>query len=376
MSRELTRPMMFRPALKDKIWGGQRLGRMYHLAETHRSIGEAWLVEESLCATGGAYPGHTLHEIVNLEASAILGARGLAAGCSSVTQVCHFPLLIKLLDAADVLSVQVHPDDTYAQRREGQPFGKCEAWLVLEAEPGAKIIHGFKSRLSRDELRDLIEHNRLAEVLQEVEVKPGDVVLNTPGTVHALGAGLLVYELQQFSDLTYRLYDWGRLEAGRPRTLHIDQSLDVADLEPLSQHQIEPVTVQEVGVTRAYMVATPYFAGELLTIEGVSTEDTRAATFHIVTALRGEGSVTYTEDGHNHDLNLSAGESIVVPACLGRYHLVATHQPWIVAKAYVPDLLADIAQPLLARGVAPSSIAQLGGDGDRSALRRLLATQQ
>lgn len=375
MSEKPNEPLKFRPHLKDKIWGGKRLGRMYRVADSQRRIGEAWLIEDSVAVTGGALDGLTLSEAVSRDPAGILGTLGQAAGCgespASAAALCRFPLLIKLLDASDVLSVQVHPDDAYARAREGQPFGKCEVWYVLEAEPGAQIIHGFKRRLSRDELRQAITQGRLADVLETVQVKPGDIVLNTPGTVHALGAGMLVYELQQFSDLTYRLYDWGRLENGRPRALHIDQSIEVADLAPFERHTIEPLVVSDAGVKRAYFAATRHFAGEILTIVSASAQQTTGASFHTLTALRGEGSVVYAE---SRLMSLAAGESVIIPANLGDYQIVASSRPFVVARAYVPDLMQDIAQPLLARGIPAEAIAQLGGDGDRSDLRRLLAT--
>ncbi len=375
MSEEPDQPLKFRPDLRDKIWGGRRLGRMYRVGDSQRRIGEAWLIEDSVVVSGGALDGLPLSEIVRRDPAGVLGTLGQAAGCEAspngAAAICRFPLLIKLLDAADALSVQVHPDDAYARAREGQPFGKCEVWYVLEAEPGAQIIHGFKRRMSRDTLRQVIAEGRLADALETVPVKPGDVVLNTPGTVHALGAGMLVYELQQFSDLTYRLYDWGRLENGRPRALHIDQSIEVADLTPFERHTIEPVVLSDAGVKRACIAATRHFAGEILTIVSASAQQTTGASFHTLTALRGEGSVVH---GAGRLMPLVAGESLVIPASLGAYQIVAASRPFVIARAYVPDLMEDIARPLLARGVSAEAIAQLGGDGDRSDLRRLLAT--
>jgi len=375
MSEKPNQPLKFKPDLKEKIWGGKRLGRMYRVADSGRRIGEAWLIEDTVAVSDGPLAGLTMSEIVRRDPAGILGTLGQAAGCGAspagAAAICRFPLLIKLLDASDVLSVQVHPDDAYARAREQQPFGKCEVWYVLEAEPGAQIIHGFKHHMSRDALRQAISEGRLADVLETVRVKPGDVVLNTPGTVHALGAGMLVYELQQFSDLTYRLYDWGRLENGRPRALHIDQSIEVADLAPFERHTIEPVTLSEAGFTRTCFAATRHFAGEIITIVSASAQQTTGASFHTLTALRGEGSIVF---GEGRLTPLLAGESVVIPASLGAYQLVAASRPFVIARAYVPDLMDDIVRPLLARGVPAEAIAQLGGDGGRSDLRRLLAT--
>jgi mannose-6-phosphate isomerase len=209
--------------------------------------------------------------------------------------------------------------------------------------------------------------------MQEVEVKPGDVVLNTPGTVHALGKGMLIYELQQSSDLTYRLYDWDRVSDGVPRPLHIDQSIDVADLAPFAAHKIQPVAFQEHGLTRAVLSACRYFAAELLTFQaaGAATEErTDGSTFHLLTALRGQGTLRWETGGEG--MALRQGESALVPASLGPYTLRADGEGFAAVKAWVPDLAADIVKPLLARGIPAERIAQLGGDGARSDLRAVL----
>jgi len=355
----MRQPLKFTPILKDKIWGGRRLGRMYGADASRRLIGEAWLVDESAVVAEGPQAGTSLREVARADPAGVMGSR--AAGGRQ-----DFPLLVKLLDADDVLSVQVHPDDAYAQAREGLPFGKCEVWLVLEAEPGASIIHGFRRRLTRDELRRAIAEGRLVDEMQQVEVKAGDVVLNTPGTVHALGKGMLIYELQQSSDLTYRLYDWGRLSDGVPRPLHIEQSIEVSDLQPFAAHKIQPVAFHEPGLTRAILSACRYFAAELLTLHTASAacdERTDGATFHILTALNGQALLRCGSEAAATALR--QGESALIPADLGAYVLQADGGACAVVKAWVPDLVEEIVRPLLARGIPAARIAQLGGDGER-----------
>jgi mannose-6-phosphate isomerase len=359
-------PLKFKPILKDKIWGGRRLGRMYGTDDPRRQIGEAWLVDESAVVAEGPQAGTPLRQMARADPAGLTGTR--AAGGR-----LDFPLLVKLLDAEDVLSVQVHPDDAYARAREGQPFGKCEVWCVLEAEPGASIIHGFRRRLTRDELRQAIAESRLVDEMQQVEVKPGDVVLNTPGTVHALGKGILIYELQQSSDLTYRLYDWDRLSDGVPRPLHIEQSIEVSDLQPFSAHKIQPVAFHEPGLTRAILSACRYFAVELLTFHTASAacgERTDGATCHILTALSGRALLRCGPGAAA--VALRQGESALIPADLGAYALQADGGACAVVKAWVPDLAEDIVRPLLAQGIPAARIAQLGGDGERSDLRAVL----
>ena len=360
-----SQPLKFTPSLREKIWGGRRLGRMYRAPDPDRLYGEAWLIDDRVAAADGPLAGQQLRDIAGAAPADVLGSRNVTEELSA------FPLLIKFLDAEDVLSVQVHPDDAYARRYEGQPFGKCEVWYVLEAEPGARIIHGFKAPLTKEDLRRVIAEGRLVEAMQEVEVRPGDVVMNTPGTVHALGKGMLIYELQQSSDLTYRLYDWDRQSEGAPRPLHIEPSIAVADLAPFTQHKTQPVVLAEAGVTRTVFAACRYFAAEMLSIPGAahSPQATTGATFHVLTALSGQGTITC---GAGAVTTLSAGESALVPANLGPYRVEARSDPFVVIKAYVPDLMDDIVRPLRAYGISGEQIAQLGGDARRSDLRSLV----
>lgn len=354
-------PLKLAPNLKDKIWGGRQLNRMYRVEDERRHIGEAWLADENNRVVNGAYSGRLLNDVMLDSPTGMLGSRNLALSGSS------FPLLVKFLDAADVLSVQVHPDDGYARKREGQRFGKCEVWYILEAAPGAKIIHGFKQPMSREELRRVIAEGRLMEAMEEVEVRAGDIVLNTPGTVHALGAGILVYELQQSSDLTYRLFDWNRKAEGAPRPLHIDQSVDVADLAPFSEHKIQPVVLETRAVKRTFLAACRYFAAELLRVARRADENTGGASFHAITALSGKGQLS---GAGQPPVALNAGETILAPAGLGEYCIETVGDPLTAIKAYVPDLPADIVQPLKQGGIPLRRIVQLGGDPARSDLRQ------
>jgi mannose-6-phosphate isomerase len=278
-----------------------------------------------------------------------------------------FPLLAKLIDAREQLSVQVHPDDAYAQEHEGEPFGKAEAWYIVAAEPGACLIHGITTPLARSEAEKAIRTGALRGMLKYVPVSAGDVIMNPPGTIHALGEGLVLYEIQQSSDLTYRLYDWDRNDPNRP--LHIQKSLDVADWEPLSTHKTRVVDMDGPGYRRTLLAACQYFAAELLRLESPVVERPEGECFHVLTVLQGSGSVHYGRS-LSSQVDLSPGDSTLIPAGLAEYRLQARDVPLQVIKAYVPDLLNDIINPLRRRGIPIETIVQLGGEPRNSDLLR------
>ena len=355
-------PLRFSVLPKEKVWGGSRVAEFLGQGIwADRQIGEVWIVWDQLRVASGVFAGKTLASLVRQDPLSILGSR-LATGQDPV-----FPLLVKILDTREMLSVQVHPDDGYAQAHEGQPFGKAEVWYVLDAEPQSRLIHGVKRSLTRAEAKQAIETGKLQEVLDYVQVAPGDVILNAAGTIHALGGGILLYELQQSADLTYRLYDWDRRDPSRP--LHLRESLDVARLEPFAAHKIEPIEVLEEGVTRAYLCACKHFAAELLTVRSCARERPAGVCFHALTVLRGGGLLRYGSDSRR-PVVLGPGGSWLIPAALDEYELQATGiEPLVLIKAYVPDLLDDILIPLRQKGFSEEAIIQLGGDAQSSDLR-------
>ena len=190
-------------------------------------VGESWetAVESVVC--NAPYTGMTLGEMTARLGESLLGHRAVAMFGQ------RFPLLAKFIDARQWLSVQVHPDDVYAAAHEHGKLGKTEMWYILHAEAGAQVVYGLKREASRDEVRAAIQRNRLEDLLHMAEVTAGDVIFVPAGTVHAIGGGITLYELQEYSDVTYRLYDYGRLQAnGQPRELHIDASLEVMRMVP------------------------------------------------------------------------------------------------------------------------------------------------
>jgi mannose-6-phosphate isomerase len=359
LERDELYPLKFSTLAKEKVWGGHRLAKSFREGlPADRRIGEIWLVWDQLQIEDGPLRGVKLADLIEAHPEAILGSR-------LAQQVTAFPHLVKLIDAQEQLSVQVHPTDEYAQQREGEPFGKAEAWYIVDAEPDARLIHGVKTPLTRAEAEEAVRNGTLRDLVQYVHVTAGDVVMNPAGTVHAIGGGILLYEIQQSSDLTYRLYDWDRHDPNRP--LHIEKSLDVADLQPLDTHKVQPVDIKESGGTRSFLVACRYFAAEMLRVRSEIQERPAGLCFHTLTILQGTGSLKYGPSLATQ-VNLSRGDSVLVPAGLRKYELKTGGEPLMAIKAYVPDLRKDIVRTLCEQGIPASTIVQLGGDPRRSDL--------
>lgn len=285
------------------MWGGQRL----HAAE--KPIGEAWIVYEHNRIAGGPWAGRTLAEVAVERGAALLGAAVVARTGT------RFPLLIKLLDCNDWLSIQVHPNDAQAARLEGEGlFGKTEAWHVLEAAPGAKLIAGVKSGTSAAALERAIRDGSVLQLAQEQAVRAGDTVYMPAGTMHALGPGLLIYEVQQTSDITYRVWDWNR-PASAGRALHIEQSIAVTDPSAAGDvRHLRPM----LDVDAQQVVTCPYFTLDVLATGAETLAlDTRGQSFHAVTAIAGEVVV---ECG-GESAALKPFDTALVPAGAGAYVL-------------------------------------------------------
>lgn len=228
------KPFRLNAPCKDYLWGGNKL-REYGKISDKDIIAESWELSchpdgESIIADGD-YAGRTL--------SAFLAEHPEALG-TNCEQFDRFPVLVKLIDARDNLSVQVHPDDAYALANEGE-YGKTEMWYIVEAEEGAELIYGFKDSITKEEFRRAIEENTLLDRVNRVPVKQGDVFFIEAGTLHAIGKGILIAEIQQNSNTTYRVYDYGRIGAdGKPRELHVEKALDVTNLTPAKAQECCP----------------------------------------------------------------------------------------------------------------------------------------
>ncbi len=289
------------PEYRDYVWGGGRLRPGID------PTAEAWVVWEEDRVRSGDLAGRTLREISDQFGASLLGQRTVARTGK------RFPILIKLLDCAQWLSLQVHPNDKQAIELEGSgQFGKTEAWHILEAKPDARLIAGVKSSTSPDILADAIRKRSVIEHVQYAEVSAGDTIFMPASTLHALGPGLLLYEIQQSSDLTYRVYDWGRPETEK-RRLHIEKSIQVTRAD--FSAQVKPAPVGGDG-SQQILVQCDYFSLELLSAVSNSIQlDTRAETFHAITMIEGRGLLQSGDER----VELEKFQTVVVPADLGRY---------------------------------------------------------
>lgn len=347
-------PLLFEPVLKEKIWGGDTLYKKYGIKLPSSNIGESWNIachENGMSiVSNGPLKGMTLEKIIELYDRELLGT---SLGEEHMEK---FPLLIKLLDATDILSVQVHPDDSYANAHENGELGKTEMWYVIDAKPGASLVYGVERGTTKEEFRAAIEGGYLEKYLRRLEVEAGDVVFMPAGMVHAIGAGILICEIQQNSDTTYRVYDWNRLGAdGEPRPLHIDRALDVIDFEgKYDREKLEGLTIVEGDVERTYYIATKYFAIEKLSIEGQARECADGSKFYCLSAVEGSGAIVY--DGGS--VEFTGGQSILIPANLGQYTIEGN---CIIIKAYIPEVEKDIVSPLLDRGYRREELSSIVG---------------
>lgn len=314
--------LRFRPILKEKIWGGRRMAEVFGRELPAEKIGESWEVSglrEALTpVAGGPFMGADLYRLASARGEEVFGPE-LASRCRE-----NFPLLVKYIDASDVLSVQVHPGDEYAQSR-GLPNGKSEAWVVVAADEGGHVYRGFAPGVGEEDFRAALESNdraRVGDCLKKVPVKPGDVIDLPAGTVHAIGGGLLLYEVQQSSDATYRVYDWGRLGLdGEPRELHLEEAWDVMDFGDTGPDLLagaEADAGEDAGPARRLYRESAPFHLEVARGEGEAAVRPPSDRFEIVSVLSGEGSfVSPGGDG----TRLAAGDSALVPACWDGYRV-------------------------------------------------------
>ncbi len=294
-----------KPACKDYLWGGHKLVEKYNIDYQGEICAEAWTLSchrdgESKIADG-IFEGLTLSELIEKEGKEILG--------KNCMKYQDFPILIKLIDAKKALSIQVHPDDEYALKNENQ-YGKTEMWLVLEAEDGAFLYQGFEKEITKQEFESRIKDNTLTEVLHKEYVKPGDVIFIKPGMLHSIGEGILLAEIQQNSNVTYRIYDYGRVGAdGKPRQLHIKQSVDVTRLE----------RPEKFVPSKNHLVECEFFCVDRIEVEDNSTLEDFADETSFVSLLVTDGNGTITQG--DETITIKKGDSLFIAANSGIFCL-------------------------------------------------------
>lgn len=315
-------PLQFAPVFKDYPWGGRNLETVLGRQIPDGIVAESWEISAhpngQTEVIAGPLAGLTLAEVQEKLGEDLLGSRNRHALAMN-----KFPLLIKLLDANQWLSVQVHPDDEYGLAHEGE-YGKTEMWVVIHAEPGAELIYGLKPGADRDLFASAVEAGQSEALLHRVPVTTGDVVFVPAGAVHSLGPGILVAEIQQNSDTTYRIYDWGRLgNDGKPRPLHIAQALDVIDWGQIEPGTVRPRLISDGsrGLHHEVIGESAYFRTERLGMSAGSRYADRCAgeSFQIWAVLSGRATLTWAGD----PLGLSAISWVLLPAALGEFEIHA-----------------------------------------------------
>ena len=303
------------PAFKDYLWGGTKLRDEYGKKCDLDKVAESWELSchKDGCSVvaDGEYAGLTLPQYIEKAGKAVLGT-----DCEKFE---YFPILIKLIDAKQNLSVRVHPDNDYAMRVEGE-YGKTEMWYVVDCEPGAGLLYGFKHEISKEEFRRRIEDNTLLEVTNRVEVHPGDVFFIEAGTLHAIGEGILIAEIQQNSNTTYRVYDYGRVGAdGKPRQLHIEKAIDVTRLAPATRPCGRPQATPDAfaGGSVLPVASCDYFTVKEMEVTSHAALMADEKSFHSLLLL--DGSLTLSMGGEK--LEMKKGASVFVPAGSGDYTL-------------------------------------------------------
>lgn len=297
------------PAFKDYIWGGTRLRDDFQKECSFEKIAESWELschkDGNSVVSGGEYAGLTLAEYIEKSGKQVLGT-----DCEKFED---FPILIKLIDAKDNLSVQVHPNNDYALRVEGE-YGKTEMWYVVDCDPGATLLYGFKKEISKEEFARRIEDNTLLEVTNAVPVKKGDVFFIKAGTLHAIGKGILIAEIQQNSNTTYRIYDYGRVgKDGKPRELHVEKAKEVTDLCPAKTYPETPAE-QKDGYVSKLLASCEYFTVYSLDIQSKAELEADSTSFNSVMILEGEGRIVGDDV-----IDFRKGDSIFITAGAGKY---------------------------------------------------------
>ncbi|MBV8726897.1 MAG: class I mannose-6-phosphate isomerase [Candidatus Eremiobacteraeota bacterium] len=254
-------PYLIEPKLVGAIWGGDALVKRFGKAgDANEKLGESWECWDTNRLLNGSLAGKTIAQLRTELAAAFLG---------NLDPVKMFPVLTKIIDARAALSVQVHPDDEYAQRIEHQPNGKTECWYVIDAQPGAELVLGWNRDTSREEYERRVKDGTLGDLLRRVPVQAGQVFYLPAGTLHAIGAGIIVFETQQASDLTYRIFDWNRVDAnGKPRELHVQKAADVLDYRQSEAGAIDQIDYELGGMQRTACIADRNFTVEKLRLSG------------------------------------------------------------------------------------------------------------
>ena len=309
-------PIKFEPILKEKIWGGNKLSTLLGKPASNDNIGESWevsSVEDSVSiVSNGAFKGKSLSDLIGYYKGDLVGNRVYSDFNG------EFPLLIKFIDAKSDLSVQLHPNDDLAQERHNS-FGKTEMWHIMQAEDYSRLILGFKNGITAEDYQEHLENKTLPTVLNEVPITRGDTFFIPTGTVHAIGAGILLAEIQQTSDITYRVYDWDRVDhKGQSRQLHIEEALDAINFRYKGEKKEYKATMNECNT----MVSCNYFTTNYCNYDQnqmISNRDKDSFVIYMCV----EGEAIITTEGYEEKISL--GETVLIPASLKNFEIKTSH---------------------------------------------------
>ena len=344
-------PLKFKPVYKDYIWGGRGLEKLGKVLPKEGIVAESWEVschpDGVSIVANGEYEGVSLPELIELH------GRDLIGNDLPEKDLKKFPLLVKLIDANEKLSVQVHPDDNYALTHENGEYGKNEAWYVISAKPGAKLVCGTLPGVTKETFIKAYQEGNLDSCLNYIEVFSGDVINIPAGLIHAIGEGILIAEIQQNSNTTYRVYDYDRVDKyGNKRPLHFEKALDVINFDlGRKKNKVKGLNVMiSEGSLKTYLIANEYFAIEKYLVSGLINEDTRRERFHIYVFLEGNAEFIF---GDGNKIKAKMGESVLIPASIGSYYIKGSFK---ALKTYVPNLQKDIVDKLKEAGYTEEQI--------------------
>jgi mannose-6-phosphate isomerase len=333
-------PLKFEPIYKEMVWGGNKLKTLLNREVPFDKVGESWNIScrknEMSVISNGVHKGKFISDVVYGEDN-YLG--------TELRSQKEFPLLIKIIDADDNLSIQVHPKDDYAQKEENYPFGKTEMWYIMDAPKDSFLILGVKDNLSQKMFSNAIENGTVEQCLSKLYVQKGDVVNIPAGLLHAITKGVVLAEIQQNSDITYRVFDYNRLGLdGKPRELHVEKALEVIDFnDQIKKECVKGATIKDDNNFITYYIANKYFAIIKYDIHDSIKETSDSERFFTFTCVEGKCRVV----GNEFNESLVAGESIFIPAELGEYSILGKA---VVLKSFVPNVQKDFIKPLLQKG--------------------------
>jgi mannose-6-phosphate isomerase len=333
ISTDVLYPYRLTPLEKPALWGGDALVRRYgKSADPHAAIGESWECWDENRVENGEFAGRTLGDVRRELGAALMGPLDGAR---------IFPVLTKIIDARAALSVQVHPDDAYAQRVEHQPNGKTECWYILNAQPGAELVLGWLRDTDRAEYERRVADGTLGDLLRRVPVRAGQTYYLPSGTLHAIGAGIELFEAQQASDLTYRIFDWNRVDSnGRQRELHVEKAGDVLDFHAGARAAISVLRFREGDVERSLLVADRNFVLERVEAHGVEGRVTTDGVPLTLTALATPLDVRIGDE----ITHVRAYATIVVAAAADGLTLCSAGEMLVVRAAAQSDRLRESAR--------------------------------